>query len=256
MSEPLESHLLRQVDHAHRFFWHRARWRAVSAYLPRNVPFELVDVGAGAGVLATFLARDHPLARYRFVEPMESLRSFLRDRHGASADAGDDPDYRSATFVTLLDVAEHQQDDRRFLRGLVARMRPGATLLLTVPAGDRFWSQWDLSLGHFRRYDRGSLLECTRDLPLQVHEVSYLFPELVPLAALRARKRKVGGAGGAAGGAVGDDGTVDELATFPELPPRVNDVLAVLSSSSVALRRHWPTGTSLFLAATVDAAAA
>jgi hypothetical protein len=256
LNDPLEDHLLRQLDRSHRFFWHRARWQAVSTYLPRDEPFELVDVGAGAGLLATYLAQDRPLASYRFVEPLGSLRASLRERHGTPADAGDDPTYRTARFVTLLDVLEHQEDDRAFMSELVAKMTPGATLLLTVPSGEQLWSQWDVALGHFRRYTRESLLGCVDGLSLRVLEASYLFPELLPMAVLRARRLRpatVPATGGtvAAVAAPGLSADADESATFPELPDPVNDVLARASGWSVALRRHWATGTSLFLAGTV-----
>jgi len=70
MSEALEAHLRRQIEHSSRFFWHRLRWRVVRSYLPEGRSFELVDVGAGAGLVGAYLARDRPLGTYRFVEPI------------------------------------------------------------------------------------------------------------------------------------------------------------------------------------------
>jgi hypothetical protein len=241
MTEALESHLRRQIEHSQRFFWHRLRWKVVRSYLPEQAPFELVDVGAGAGLLGTFLTRDHPHATYRFVEPIDSLRQFLRERYGDPADAGDEPDYGSARFVALLDVLEHQSDDREFLSGLVAKMAPGSTLLLTVPALPSLWSEWDVALGHFRRYDKATLLACTEGLPVTVRETSFLFPEMVPLGMVRKRRRPSN---------LPDVGADD--AEFPDLPRAANDVLYGLGTASLALRRRWPTGTSLFLAATVN----
>ena len=78
-------------------------------------------------------------------------------------DAGDQADYGSAEFVALLDVLEHQEDDKGFLRSLVDKMQPGSTLLLTVPALQGLWSQWDEALGHFRRYDKASLHSVHRE---------------------------------------------------------------------------------------------
>jgi hypothetical protein len=242
MTEALEAHLQHQIEHSQRFFWHRLRWRAVRSYLPEGRAFELVDVGAGAGLLGTFLTRDRPQATYRFVEPIDTLRTFLRERYGESADAGGDPDYRTARAVTLLDVLEHQADDRAFLSALVAKLAPGTTLLLTVPALPSLWSQWDVALGHFRRYDKATLLACTNGLPLTVHETSFLFPEMVPLGMLRKRRR--------AEHAPAADGNDD--AEFPDLPRVANDALYGLGTASLALRRRWPTGTSLFLAAVVN----
>ncbi len=244
MTEALEAHLRRQIEHSRRFFWHRLRWRAVRSYLPKEIPFGLVDVGAGAGLLGDFLARDRPRASYHFVEPIESLRTFLCECYGSRSDAAGWVDYSQAQFVTLLDVLEHQQDDRTFLRDLVTKMQPGATLILTVPAEQKLWSQWDVALGHFRRYDRFSLLQCVNALPLSVTEVSYLFPEMVPLGMMRARKRKVRPLT-----------ETDEDAEFPDLPGIVNDVAYGLGTVSLGLRRHWTVGTSLLMVATVETGA-
>ena len=240
MTEALEAHLRRQIDHSSRFFWHRLRWRVVCRYLPRDSPFEMVDVGAGAGLFGSFLRRDRPQATYRFVEPIDSLCEYLRATYGQQADAAADTDYRSAQFVILLDVLEHQQDDREFLKNLVAKMAPGSMLLLTVPALPRLWSSWDVALGHFRRYDKAALLGCVEDLPLAVSEVSFLFPEMVPLAVLRARGKKSSA-----------EVEARDEADLPDLPGIVNDVLYGLGTTSLALRSHWKVGTSLFMAASV-----
>jgi hypothetical protein len=241
LTEALEGHLRRQVDHSRRFFWQRLRWRVVRSYLPKDSSFSLVDVGAGAGLLGEFLAHDRPSATYQFVEPIGSLRSLLRERHGQKADLGDSTDFGETKFVALLDVLEHQKDDREFLRSLVSKMRPASTLLLTVPALPRLWSQWDEALGHYRRYDKETLLESANGLGLSICEISFLFPELIPLGLYRARKK------------TDNIGKKDDSeAEFPDLPGSVNDLLVGFGSVSLALRRVWPTGTSLFMAATVE----
>jgi len=239
LTQALEAHLRRQIEHSRRFFWQRLRWRVVREYLPVKDPFTLVDVGAGAGLLGEFLQRDRQAGSYEFVEPIESLREYLVTRHGASADLTQAAGYGDAKFVALLDVLEHQERDHEFLDQLVAKMLPGSMLLLTVPAKQSLWSAWDVELGHFRRYEKKSLLKCAQDLPLDVLETSYLFPEMVPLAMARARR----GARAAA-----PEG--NPSAEFPDLPGFVNEALYGFGSVSLAGRRRWRTGTSLFLAAT------
>lgn len=240
MGEALESHLQRQVDHSGRFFWHRLRWKAVRDHLPERGLFVLVDVGAGAGLLADYLLRDRPEATYRFVEPIESLRTMLRERHGSGADAGDDARFTGAGYVTLLDVLEHQEDDRGFMTDLVAKMEPGSVLLVTVPALQKLWSPWDVALGHFRRYDKASLERAVEGLPVHVDEISHLFPEMVPLGWWRARK-------GRSAAKPVEEGSAE----FPELPNAVNDAVYGVGLGSLALRRWWPLGTSLLMAVTV-----
>jgi hypothetical protein len=229
----LEAHLRRQIEHSRDFFWHRLRWRAVASHLPRSQPFQLLDVGAGAGLLGVFLTRDFPLATYRFLEPIDSLQRQLESSYGVGANAMALSAYDGIQFVALLDVLEHQPDDRKFLRELLAKMASGSTLIVTVPALMGLWSGWDVALGHHRRYDRTSFRRALDGLPVQVIELSYLFPEMIPLAILRKSLRKENRA------------TVDESAAFPDLPLPVNHALYALGSVSLAARRHVPAGSSL-----------
>jgi hypothetical protein len=228
----LERHLAHQIEHGREFFWHRLRWAVVSRYLP-EAPFTLVDVGAGVGLIGEFLREARPQAAYRFVEPIPFLEEHLERRYGTAANAKDDAFYEGASVVTLLDVLEHQEDDRAFMSELAGRLDPGATLLVTVPAGAYLWSEWDVRLGHRRRYDPVAFERAIAGLPLQVVELGYLFPELVPLGILRKlgtrRPRR------------DPDGAAVE---FPELPRPVNELLYRVGSASLR-RAVWPVGTSL-----------
>jgi hypothetical protein len=234
--EALEGHLQRQIEHSRRFFWHRLRWRLVREHLPSAEPFELIDVGAGAGLLGDFLARDMPLARYRFVEPLRSLETYLEDRFGPDANAGHDARFNGARFVCLFDVLEHQAADEEFLSDLAAKMNPGATLLLTVPALMGLWSEWDVSLGHYRRYDLHNLRACGERSGLIVREVSYLFPELIPAALVRRLRNP----------AKHQEEGPGASAEFPDLPRWLNGLLYLLGRPSVRLRRFAPFGSSAF----------
>jgi Methyltransferase domain len=229
----LESHLQRQIEHSRRFFWHRLRWHAVSRYLPRGVPFRLVDVGAGAGLLGEYLAEDFPLASYGFVEPLRSLEIQLEARFGGEANARDARRYR-AEFVTLLDVLEHQKDDRAFVADLVARMQPGAMLILTVPALRRLWSHWDAALGHFRRYDREALRAVLSGVSVETVSVDYLFPEMLAPALVRKRAKA---------------GIVEGRAEFPDLPRPLNAALVGIGRVTLRGQGRWPAGTSILAVA-------
>lgn len=236
--EPLEAHLLDQIERSQTFFWHRLRWRAVASYLPPNEPFRLVDVGAGAGILGASLRRDFPRGEYLFAEPIASLEQHLERTFGPQANAGRLTTYRDIRFLTLMDVLEHHPDDGAFLAELVSKMEPGATLILTVPASMRLWSAWDVALGHHRRYDRRGLRGLLDNLPVSVREVSYLFPELIPAAWVRKWKRRPGPA----------QPTWEEV-QFPHLPGAINESLYGLGRATLRLRSRWPAGTSLLAVA-------
>jgi methyltransferase family protein len=232
----LEHHLRRQLEHGRQFFWHRLRWRAVAGYIPTGRPVEILDVGAGAGILGAYLQRERPLATYRFVEPIEELARHLGGRFGVDANALDRTGIGHADFVALLDVLEHQEDDLDFMLDLVGEMKRGSKLLLTVPALQRLWSAWDVSLGHYRRYDKKSMRALLGQLPVAVREMSYLFPEM--LAPAISRKLAHPASKPSASGA-----------EFRDLPRVANETFYRLGRSTLALRRIAPLGTSLFVAA-------
>lgn len=234
--ETLEVHLKHQIEHSRNFFWHRIRWRAVQEHLPPG-SFELVDVGAGAGLLGEYLTAEVPRASYRFVEPIESLERHLEVRFGTAANANRLDRFAGAEVICLLDVLEHQEDDRGFLAELASKMDSGATLLVTVPSMGFLWSQWDVALGHFRRYDKHSLLEAVRGLPLEVCELSYLFPEMVPAGLLRRLSRGPGDQETPEGSGASSE--------FPNFPRPLNAALYAAGTVSVRLRRIAPIGSSL-----------
>jgi Methyltransferase domain len=225
----LESHLADQIDRHGTFFWHRVRWQVVRGYVP-TAPCTVLDVGAGAGLLGDYLAADRPAARYQFVEPIPSLAAHLERRWNADGNrSGADP-LDDVDVVTLLDVIEHVEDDHGLLADLTARTAPGTVFVVTVPALSRLWSSWDVELGHHRRYEPDGLRALLERASLDVVEVSFLFPELVPAAWWRARR----------GG-----GRRRSTAEFPRLPWVVDRGLLALSSLTARARRIAPTGTSL-----------
>lgn len=227
----LESHLRAQVDRADDFFWHRVRWRAVRTVLDRGPVDEVADIGAGAGLLGRYLEHDFPSARYRFEEPLASLEKVLEAAHGTEANLRGTTQIPSSV-ITLLDVLEHQEDDRAFLASLLDRMEVGARLVVTVPALNALWSAWDAELGHYRRYGTRSLRRVFDGLPARVDEVSYLFPELVAPALVRRALRRSGGT------------------EFPVVSRPLNQLLYALGTGTLRVRRVMPFGSSLFAVAT------
>jgi hypothetical protein len=66
----------------------------------------------------------------------------------------------------VTDVIEHIEDEWGFVSDLVAAMKPGAFLLITVPADPALWSIHDESVNHFRRYLPDTLREVWTGLPV------------------------------------------------------------------------------------------
>ena len=124
-------------------------------------PRRLLEVGAGEGALATWLARRH---EYVGIEPDAQSRRVAASRLRAIG-RGElladlvDSDRRAYDVVCAFEVLEHIEDDRQALAAWRARLTPGGFLLLSVPAHANRFGPSDTYVGHFRRYDRTQLRE-------------------------------------------------------------------------------------------------
>jgi SAM-dependent methyltransferase len=135
--------------------------------------FETVaDFGAGDLYFARELSRRYPartLAVDRGYERATELEG-IRLRNSLS-DVGDG----SLDLAFLMDVLEHEQDDRRFLEDAFRKVKPGGRLVVTVPAYPCLFSAHDRSLGHLRRYRRCQFYTLLRDLEVEQAQSFHFF---------------------------------------------------------------------------------
>ncbi len=71
------------------------------------------------------------------------------------------PQDQRETFevMMLLDVAEHIEKPEAFIQMMLEAYPNVKHILLTVPACQELWSNYDVFNGHYRRYDRAALEE-------------------------------------------------------------------------------------------------
>jgi SAM-dependent methyltransferase len=138
---------------------------------------DVLEVGAGIGATARHLL-DGRQRSWLCLEPDERLGTRLR----AWAEAGDvaplptvqigttadlDPSSRFDTIL-YIDVLEHIEDDRAEMARAAQLLAPRGALIVLSPAFQQLFSDFDRSVGHFRRYTRASLAEV---MPPSVRQV-------------------------------------------------------------------------------------
>ncbi|HET9983323.1 MAG TPA: class I SAM-dependent methyltransferase [Longimicrobiales bacterium] len=185
-------------------WWFVGRRRVIRRLLERVVPPGrgklVVDVGCGTGANIAGIADGY---RALGVDPSaDAIREARRRFRGVEFRQGFAPECLGewagrVDALLLMDVLEHVPDDFELFSGLVASLRPGAQMLVTVPADMRLWSPHDETFQHYRRYDRERLALVFDGLPVRVRLLSHFNARLYPVVrAMRAysqwRRRPAG----------------------------------------------------------------
>jgi SAM-dependent methyltransferase len=173
---------LERVEGEH---WYYAGKREIARrWLDRARPIakrdRLLDCGAGTGRFAAEMAA---LCDVTVLDDHEEALRLLRTRFTAEriikleGDRVPLPD-GELEYVTALDVLEHVPDDASVVDGFHRLLRAGGVALVTVPASMALWSDWDVSLHHYRRYAKAQLRSL---FPNDQWEIVYLNYTNVPV---------------------------------------------------------------------------
>jgi len=132
-------------------------------------PCRILDVGSGQGELTLAIAARYPELEVKGLEYSHSgveraLATAAKrginaqfDQRDLMLDGAPDAESGWADIAICSEVLEHLDDPFTFLKNLVTYVRPGGTLIVTVPGGPR--SALDRHIGHRRHYDLRSLRE-------------------------------------------------------------------------------------------------
>lgn len=79
----------------------------------------------------------------------------------------------SFDVIIMIDVLEHIEDAKGFLKLVETLLNPGGRLILSVPAHAKYYDSRDKMLGHFLRYEEDTLLEDVATTQLKVKDMYY-----------------------------------------------------------------------------------
>jgi ubiquinone/menaquinone biosynthesis C-methylase UbiE len=133
----------------------------------------LLDAGCGTGGTLSRLAGLGDLFGFDY---SEYALGFCQQRGFSLLVAGDLTalPYADNSFDVLLscDVLEHLDDDRGGLAEMVRVLKPGGSVVLTLPAHQSLWSEHDEALAHRRRYSARQLRGILQEAGLRVAKLS------------------------------------------------------------------------------------
>ena len=135
----------------------------ITPYLSGTV----IEVGAGIGTKTKELCGN--VSRYIAIEPDPKMYQTLSSEvcsnlsmknvepvHGVINDVEKSI---LADAVIYIDVLEHIEADKAQLELALSKIRPGGYLVVLSPAHQWLYTEFDRAIGHYRRYNKKSLLE-------------------------------------------------------------------------------------------------
>jgi|LakMenEpi03Aug12_release.lakeMendotaPanAssembly.Ray.scaffolds.fasta_scaffold10361_10 SAM-dependent methyltransferase len=136
----------------------------IASHFARELEGDVLELGCGAGLViqhyvervrSVFGVDINPelLQRLESAYPKGKLATACVDLRGDWKELGG----RRFDAIVALDVLEHFEDDRVFVRKLAAHLNPGGKVVLKVPAQSQLYNAMDEASGHYRRYDEAPL---------------------------------------------------------------------------------------------------
>jgi len=144
-----------------------ANWKKYwSSRLRRWVRGDVLETGAGIGA-NTALLQGGQVRSWHCLEPDPKLAATLRQAVASLPDCrvtvGTIASVSAAQYDAILyiDVLEHIEADRAEMAAAAKLLRPGGSVIVLSPAHQSLFSEFDASIGHYRRYNRESLRACS-----------------------------------------------------------------------------------------------
>jgi SAM-dependent methyltransferase len=175
----------------HRHPWELSRRDCVMQILAGRGPWhDVADVGAGDRFFAASLRE--VVTGTTYAVDLHYQETGIVDGIHTTRDVADLPD-AGLDCVVMMDVIEHVEDEGALLRDVRGKLRPGGTVLVTVPAFQHLFSAHDRYLKHFRRYRRQQLHDLLERHGLRVEESFYFWATLFAARSLEVALARVVG---------------------------------------------------------------
>jgi SAM-dependent methyltransferase len=225
------------------YWWYTARAGMLETVLSRYVgrPRRVLDVGSADGPSVGWL-RGHDGLHVTLDVDIRGLNA-----GGVCGSALALP-FADASFdvVGAFDVVEHCAPEETAMAELARVLAPGGSLLISVPAYQWAWSDFDVANGHHRRYTRSRAIRAVEAAGLEMRRATYAFTAVFPLFAAERLLRRLKDPF-----RKGDTGAAD-IVELPQPPGWLSRLLLRLCAVDQRLlrSRNLPFGSSVVVAAT------
>lgn len=138
-----------------------------------NIKKRILEVGPGNCV---FLNRYYNISKEIFLfEPSEKIRIELDFKIKKFQEVKLIKEFDNSKYDTIiyLDVIEHIEDDEKEISNAYDRLNQNGHLIISVPAFQFLYTDYDKKIGHYRRYNKSSFKKILKKLDINNFKISY-----------------------------------------------------------------------------------
>lgn len=168
--------------------WVNWRVREVLRIMKRHDHKLIWEVGSGDGNIAIPLYSKNvgvigiePLIDGAIMTSKSGIRTYLGTLESLNLPSN------SIFAVGAFDVLEHLENPKKILEEIYRVLKPGGSLLVSVPAHQWLFSDYDSSIGHHRRYSKKFLIKSLKEVGFDIVSSRFMFSIFVPAAILLRR---------------------------------------------------------------------
>ncbi len=183
--------------------WELARLEVVYSFINRyfanDASINILDVGCGDTFVVSEIQKKMPRSQFYAIDTAFSVEMIEQfQSKGISLFQHIEylePKIKKADLVLLMDVIEHIEKDKDFLKDIASKqyIKAETLFLITVPAYQSLFSAHDEFLKHFRRYSKKSLINTLKDTGFEILDSGNFFSSLLAPRLLSIAKEKVAG---------------------------------------------------------------
>jgi FkbM family methyltransferase len=154
----------------------------IKPYVGKSV----IEVGSGVGSFSKLILKTKPKTVH-LIEPSADMHKQLvkniSDKNSSTTNVHTHNGYLNGSEKSLkaskpdtfiyINVFEHIEDDTAEMKKIADLLEPGGHVIIFVPALGALYSNFDKSIGHFRRYNKKKLKELCDRTGLEITSLSY-----------------------------------------------------------------------------------
>jgi SAM-dependent methyltransferase len=143
----------------------------------------VIDIGAGSGFFSLELYRTYRdyIEKIFLVDLHYTEEEILNTRDVHIQKLRSMPIDVDNAFLVMMDVIEHVENDRQFVKEIFSKLSARTYFYITVPAFQSLWSGHDVFLGHYRRYTLPQITGLVKQTGSHINQAYYQYALIFPL---------------------------------------------------------------------------